>query len=360
MRLLFISRAYPPVIGGIENQNHALSVWLPEVAETRTIANRHGKKALPWFLPFAFLKAALLLPRYDAVLLGDGVLAGVGAALKILFPKKTVFSIVHGLDLTYQSGLYQRWWVRRFLPALDGLIAVSEATRQEALARGLAPEKVQVIPNGIDPEDFADDFARSDLEALLDRSLDSVLVLVTAGRLTRRKGVLWFIEQVLPHLPENVLYVVAGDGPERERLERARNASPAKDRILLLGRVENHDRNVLLHTADIFVQPNIPVAGDMEGFGIAVIEAALCGRPVVASDLEGLRDALALGRNGILVSPEDPTAFVSALLPLLQSEAERQALGEQASRYTREHFAWPAIVKRYRQALEGSAPSGLY
>lgn len=352
MRILFLSRAYPPVVGGIENQNYALSKWLPLVADARSIVNRSGKKALPWFLPYAFFKSLFLLPRYDAVLLGDGVLAAVGAPLKFLFPRVRVVSIIHGLDLTYQNGLYQAWWVRRFLPALDGLIAVSNATREEALRRGLPANRISVIPNGIDPEDFAENFTRADLERRLGRSLEDAVVLATAGRLARRKGVAWFIEHVLPRLPEEVLYVVAGDGPDRERVAEAREASSAKERILLLGRVSDEDRNLLLRTADIFVQPNIPVAGDMEGFGIAVIEAALCGRPVVASDLEGLHDALAGGANGILVPPETPEAFSEALLPLIAEPERRHGLGERAARYTAEHFAWPVIAARYRETLE--------
>src|SRR5689334_15854059 len=120
MKILFISRAYPPITGGIENQNYALSVWLNKVVSTDTIANRHGKKFLPIFLPLATLKALWRMPRYDVLLLGDGVLGLVGYIVKLAFPKKTVISVIHGLDITYKNAFYQNVWVKLSLSKLDG------------------------------------------------------------------------------------------------------------------------------------------------------------------------------------------------------------------------------------------------
>ena len=71
LKILFISRAYPPVTGGIENQNYELSVWLSKAVEVKTIANRHGRKFLPIFAPYALLSALFKMHAYDAVLLGD-------------------------------------------------------------------------------------------------------------------------------------------------------------------------------------------------------------------------------------------------------------------------------------------------
>jgi hypothetical protein len=121
MRILFLSRAFPPITGGIENQNAALAEWLPKFAETKFIINRSGKFALPWFLPFALLRACVLMFRSDVLILGDGVLAIVGAIIKILFPKKTVVTVLHGLDITYSLPFYQRIWIRGFLRMLDGI-----------------------------------------------------------------------------------------------------------------------------------------------------------------------------------------------------------------------------------------------
>lgn len=352
MNILFISRAYPPVTGGIENQNYALSKWLPRYATVTTIANRHGKKMLPFFIPYVTAKALFTAHRYDIVLLGDGVLSLVGYILKLAYPHKPVVSIVHGLDLLYHNALYQTFWTKRFLPALDGLIAVSQETRATGIAKNIPAEKIIVLPNGIETEALQGDYSRVDLEKLLDEKLEDKQVLLTTGRLAKRKGAAWFIREVLPRLPRSVIYVLAGAGPEEEPIRSAIRETQTEKQVRLLGRVTDETRNLLLHTADIFIQPNIRVPGDMEGFGIAVIEAAACQRPVIASNLEGLKDALCHDESGLLVEPESPEAFEQAILPLIENETARRALGERAARYTETHYHWKNIAQRYIEALE--------
>ncbi|MFZ2187744.1 MAG: glycosyltransferase family 4 protein [Candidatus Moraniibacteriota bacterium] len=352
MRIVFISRAYPPVTGGIENQNYALSVWLKKFATVTTVANRHGKKALVLFFPYITLRMLCTASRYDVILLGDGVLAIVGFLIKLVYPRKTIVSIVHGLDLTYANDAYQRFWVRCFLPSLDGLIAVSQETRAVAVAKKIPEEKITVIPNGIDPETLRKNYTRTDLGKLLRVDLTQKQVLLTAGRLAKRKGAAWFIRAVLPQLPPTVLYVLAGAGPEEENIRAAIRETGRERQVKMLGRVSDADRNLLLNTADIFIQPNIRVPGDMEGFGIAVIEATACGRPVVAASLEGLKDAIRHNENGLLVEPGNHAAFEKAIISLLSDENERRALGERALRYTEAHYHWNIIARLYVEALK--------
>lgn len=353
MRILFISRAYPPILGGIENQNHALSVWLARKAEVTTIANKRGKRFLPVFLPYAALTALFLAPRYDVVLLGDGVLGCVGWLIKRVFPGKRVVSVVHGLDMSYGSHVYQQWWVRTFLPSLDLLIAVSAATRNLGVRHGIPEEKFAVIPNGIEPPDDRTVFSPEDLGTFLGEPIADRIVLLTVGRLARRKGVAWFIRNVLPLLPDRTLYLVAGSGPEEEHIRQAMAESGMTDRVRLLGRISDRDRLILLRTAHLFIQPNIPVRHDIEGFGIALIEASAEGLPVVASRLEGLEEAIADGKNGRLAEPENPESFRDAILSFVEDDAARVAFGRRSAAYTREHFHWSVISGRYMDTLSG-------
>lgn len=357
MRILFISRAYPPILGGIENQNHALSVWLARKAEVTTIANRRGKRFLPVFLPYAALTGLFLAPRYDVVFLGDGVLGIVGWILKTIYPGKRVVSVVHGLDMSYRSPFYQKWWVRTFLPSLDLLIAVSSATRELGIRHGILAEKFSVVPNGIEPSADPHVFTDNDLSSLLGEPVTGKTVLLTLGRLAKRKGVAWFVREVLPILPENVIYLVAGSGPEADHIRDAIRESGMEGRVKLLGRVSDRDRLVLLRTAHIFIQPNIPVEHDIEGFGIALIEAASEGLPVVASRLEGLAEAITDGENGRLVTPRDPDSFRDAILSLTEDDDARREFGRRASAYTREHYHWDAVSNRYMDVLSDFIPT---
>lgn len=357
MRILFISRAYPPIQGGLENQNRALSVWLARKAQVTTIANRHGKRFLPLFLPYATLKSLFLAPQYEVVLLGDSVLGIVGWILKKVSPGKRVVSVIHGLDVSYRNPFYQRWWIRTFLPSLDLLIAVSEETKRMAVQKNLAEERIVVIQNGVDPQSLEAPRNRKALEGLLGVHLTGQDVLLTAGRLVKRKGVVWFIREVFPRLPKNVFYVIAGAGPEKQAILQAVRASDAGHRIVLLGRVTDETRNLLLNSADLFIQPNIRVPGDMEGFGIAVIEAAACGLPAVASAIEGLRDAIRHQESGILVEPENAESFIQAISALLTDKQALRALGERARRMVAIHYHWQIIAKRYQEAFEKILPA---
>lgn len=353
MRILFISRAYPPVTGGIENQNYELSRWLPREPHVtvKTVANKKGKKFLPFFLPYAAIMAVFRMKKFDALLLGDGVLSEVGWFSKLFHPKKPVVCIVHGLDLTFNFNLYQKLWVGFFIKKMDRLIAVGNETKRVAIKRGISNDKVFFIPNGVDTDKHLESHSREDLEKILNEDLRDKKIILTSGRLAKRKGVAWFIENVMPRLPFNIIYAVSGDGPDRKNIENAIKEHKMADRVKLLGYVSNETRNVLLNTCDLFIQPNIKVEGDMEGFGISVIEAASCKLPVIASRLEGLQDAIKDGENGFLVEPYDANAYAEKIVDLLENEQYRKNFGEKARKFCQDHYHWQKIAKIYIQEI---------
>jgi phosphatidyl-myo-inositol dimannoside synthase len=155
-----------------------------------------------------------------------------------------------------------------------------------------------------------------------------VVVLATLGRLVRRKGSRWFVEAVLPLLPDHVHYIVAGSGPELEPIRKAARAAGVAARVHLLGAVDDELREAVLQGADVFVQPNIAVPGDMEGFGLVTIEAALRGTPVVAAALEGILDAVVDGETGILLPPQEAQAWADRIRALCTDRGARDALGQ--------------------------------
>lgn len=350
MKVLFISRAFPPVIGGIEQQNQSIAQALGAHCKTGVIANRHGKKLLPLFLPYATIRALLVLRRYDIVLLGDGVLAIIGAVIK-LFSRKPVACIMHGLDLTYASRVYQALWVGRFLPGLDRLIAVGNATISEGTGRGIPARKFTFIPNGVELTASIEHCQRQALEHRLSHPVPGRMLL-TLGRLVRRKGVAWFIENVLPGLDPDLTYVVAGNGPERDNIAATVERLQLQNRVVMTGAVSNRDREQLFACADLFVQPNIPVADDMEGFGLVVLEAAERGLPVVAARIEGLQDAISEGENGFLLEAGNADAWQHQITDLLNDPDRLQQAGRHARTYTQQNYAWALIASRYRAVLE--------
>ncbi len=352
-KIIFISRSYPPTIGGIETLNYELAESLAKLTPTKIIANRRGKFFLPFFLPYAFFKSLILLRRqYDAVILGDGMLGIAGWFLK-LFSKKPVFCVAVGLDLTYNSNLYQNMWVKIFIKNLDKIIAISRATMAAGVSRGIPSEKFTVIPVGVDPNKYyRPGYARRDLEKIVGKLPSGYKALLTIGRLVKRKGMAWFAEKVLPNIREEAVYLIAGEGPEEKQIRQIITAENLEDKVRLLGKITEKDKEVLLNTCDIFVQPNVSVGGDLEGFGIAVIEAASCGRVVVASDIEGLQDAISDGKNGFLVKSQDADGYTRKITQLLSDDNFRQQFGKRAQQFFVDNYNWKTIAGKYLTELK--------
>lgn len=363
MKILFISHTFPPTVGGVETQNYELSKWLGNLCQVTLIANRRGRKFLPFFAPYALIKSLLLLPKHDAVLFGSGMLAINGWFLKFL-TKKPVISVVHGLDINYNSSslgvwyekllifIYQSLWTKTFIPKLDKLIAVGNETIKIGIEHNIPKEKFIFIPNGVVADKNLIEASKNDIEKIISSPLDNKKIIITTGRLARRKGVAWFIRNVLPKLDENYVYIVAGSGPDKENIENAIKESDGRHRVFMLGFVSDETRNILWNSADLFIQPNIKVSGDLEGFGISVIEAGSCRLPVLASNMEGLKDAIKEGKNGFLVEPENPAAYVSKINELFQNGSPRDIYGDSVRQYVVENYSWDKIAGLYFDEIQ--------
>ena len=350
MKILFISHTYPPITGGVENQNYELYTWLSKIAEVKLIANKK-RWLIPFFLVYISFYSVIVSGKYDVIILGSCLLGNVGWFVK-KFARKPVISVAHGLDLTWKNKLYQSLWVKKFIPSLNKLICVGNETIKVAKEKGIAENKLVFIPNGIDTEKFLENHQRSEIEKIIKEPIDNKKFILTSGRLAKRKGVTWFIQNVMPKLPENVIYIVAGDGSDKENIQNAIKEAGSESRVKLLGYVDDKTRNILFNTCDLFVQPNIKVQGDMEGFGLSVIEAASCKIPVIASAIEGLKDAIIDGQNGFLVKSENAEAWVLKINDLLSDDNFRKEFGEKARKFVVDHFRWEKIAKRYLEEIE--------
>ncbi len=125
------------------------------------------------------------------------------------------------------------------------------------------------------------------------------------------------------------------------------------NRVWLFPNIVEQKKKILLGAADLLISPNKKTPGTMEGFGINVIEASACGRVVVASALEGLKDAIKDGENGFLVEQGNADAWAEKINELLSlGDEARKEFGEKARKYTIEHFSWDKIAKRYLEEIE--------
>ncbi len=368
MKILFISHTFPPVFGGVERQNYYLSEELKKIAQVKVIANGKGKKWLFVFLPAAFIRAMFLMPRYDACLLGNGVLAPIGAVLKFFHPKKKFFCVVHGLDITfaYKKGFLPAVYKNINVPSLkklDKLIMVGNHTIDEAVKIGIDRNHCRFIPNGINFDDLSASSSRNGMEKILGANLEGKKVILRIGRFVPHKGVDWFLKNVMPNLPENYFFVAvggivsskAGDESNFSKCEKAIKEFNLENRTRLIGNIDENDKLMLLNSVDLYISPNVRISGSMEGFGITAIEGGACGRVVLASDLEGLKDAIKDGRNGFLVEPGNAAAWISKIRELLEDDGFRKDFGEKAKKFVADNYSWKNIAKKYLEEINSAA-----
>jgi len=351
LRVLFISRAYPPVVGGIENHNETIGRWLSTVVSCEIIANRKGRKWLPFFIPWAVGKSMLSARRADVVLLGDGVVAFVGWCLKLVYPNKRIVGILCGLDITYSSRLYQKFWVGGFFSAVDHFVAISHSTADTAVAYGINKKRVSVIPCGVEVPEQTKPVSRSKISGLVGSDLSEKKIILTVGRLVKRKGVVWFVKNVMPALPKDIVYIVAGDGPEKAELQSVVQSSEYLGRVFYVGAIDDTEKKMLYSSSDLFIQPNIPVSGDVEGFGITVLEAGSYGLPVIASDLEGLKDSVQEGANGWRVPAKDVAAYVDKIVGTINRLHDNPDLSKRITGYVKDRFSCAVVIEQYRKVL---------
>lgn len=329
----------------MERLSHELILELQKIPDLQTRVIRRGGTAR-WgaiFFVLASLPRSLWLARWaDVVHLGDPVLAIHGWLIKKIW-RKPVAVTIHSLDVSYPNPLYQMYL--RLFGQFDLCLPISQHAQCLLKKSVVSCQSSVVISPGVYDRFFDPSIKREQLVVLVKRITSYELriadpVLLTTGRLVKRKGHAWFIERVLPHLPPNTVYIIAGGGSTLPKADRG-------PRVILLGRVSDTDLKTLYNTVDAFIQPNITVPGDAEGFGLVLLEAALCQRPIFAANLEGIPDAIADGKNGTLLPSQNPAAWINTLASFL---AHPQP-APQARLYALQHFNWPGQAKKYHAAL---------
>ena len=311
------------------------------------------------FMGWLFLNLPRIVAREraDLILFSSMVTASLSILLRnqIQIP---MVAINHGKDTIVPIVPYQKILPTVF-NCLDGVISVSQATQKATIHRGLQPEKSVVLPNGIKIENrvYDKNRSRSIIEKMLNFKFKNKYILLSVGRQVKRKGHAWFIETVFPLLERNVIFLAIGEGKERENLQNLKRQSPFGDRIILPGKVAPDLLRHAYDAADIFMMPNIPVTGDMEGFGVVILEANEARTPVVASDLEGIRDVVCDGRNGYRIQPYDAHQFARVIGDILDSKLEY--LSESAYQFAIENFAWETLGDRYIECLQKIAAKSM-
>jgi len=348
--------------GGMQRVSLQLTDELERKKSVRIIketVNASGKGWIVLTTIYFWFKLLFLLPgrvrRGDAdiVVFSSMVTASLAFFIRNRLSVPMV-TINHGRDVTLSNSIYQHF-VPYIFKNLDGVISVSSATRRECIKRGMKPQQGVAIPNGFDFRDL-DNFpgkvdAREFLQHEFGIPLSEKKMLLTVGRQVKRKGHEWFIRKVLSEITSDIVYVTIGEGPRTEKIKKTVDELGLNRKVYLMGRQPDTVLKKAYAAADIFIMPNIPVEGDMEGFGIVLLEANMAGTPAVASDLEGIKDVIANGKNGYRVPAGKAGEFAQKIDSLLKGDLTN--FSEQTKLFVKKHFSWQRVANQYITYFEG-------
>lgn len=249
----------------------------------------------------------------------------------------------YGQEILRPLGVLRRRWRAEDFRSAETVYTCSSPTAALVKEHFDVAEPIVVHPGIVEPDDElavetrAEELARTLGIGPRDQ------VIATVGRLVRRKGVHRVLEVLASEefRGGNLRYIVAGAGPEDDRLFNLVHELEIEDQVSFLGHVDEETKWAVYALADVFVLANGDLGGrDWEGFGIVFLEAAIMGVPAVGGESGGAVEAIQDGRTGILVEPGSRVELRDALRKLIEDRGLGRRLGEQAQRRVREEFSW--------------------
>ncbi|WP_338733351.1 glycosyltransferase family 4 protein [Mangrovimonas cancribranchiae] len=362
--ILIVTSEFPPLPGGIGNHAYNLAKHLQlegfqvtvladqraqDITQTQAFDKQQVFKIqrvpLTAVRAFMYLKRIQLLLKaikITDVVIATGKFSLWSVALCNMFYKKASHAIIHGSEVNYKT-----WWLKQSinlsLQQFDRVVAVSNYTK--SLVAHLKHPNITVIPNGFD------ELKNTALPLLEETALQGHPVLLTVGNVTERKGQL----NVIRHLPKLIIeypevhYHCVGFNTNTEVFIKEAERLGVEKHVTFHGHVLHEQLSFYYTQADIFVMLSTPTAsGDVEGFGIAILEANAFGVPAIGATGCGIEDAINHKQSGMLVSPTDTETFLVALKHIIK---EKSAFSEGALAWAKQH-EWTKVIKHYTKLIE--------
>lgn len=237
-----------------------------------------------------------------------------------------------------------QWVLRLAQRCVDLTIVESDVNRQTALNRyRLDPAKTVSVYHGIELQRFDRSFDRQAIRQTLGLSHQQA-VIGTVGRLTPQKAHHIFLEAaaIVKHTLDHVKFLIVGDGELRQELERRARQLGLAEHVLLTG--YRRDIPELLSVFDVFVLSSL-----YEGLPLSILEAMAMAKPVVATRVDGVPEAVVDGETGLLVPPNDSAALAEAICFVLQNPWRAQAMGQAGRRRVEAMFRQEMMVAQTEQ-----------
>ncbi len=361
MKILLFTLEYPPQIGGIANYYGNLAQAWPQPQDFQVlIASQDKQFARASFYRWPHLAHRLAnrlrAAKIDHVLVGEILPLGPIVRLAQLQYKFSYSIFLHGLDFSDANRYWRKRLIsRQVLVGAKQIICANSFLAQQVKARQPAvADKIFVLNPGAKVETVS----LSEVQTFLEKyRLVDKKIIFSLGRLVPRKGfdqvikALAIIRQQAPDLFSQSVYLLTGEGPDKERLQTLVQEQQLTDKVIFLGSFSGQSKSAAFQASDLFVMPARQIGDDYEGFGIVYLEANLFGKPVIAGQSGGVFEAVADGESGYLLPPEDTNLLATKIIDLLTNPQLASKLGEQGRKRAQKLFNWSAQAQKLADFL---------
>ncbi|MFH1822396.1 MAG: glycosyltransferase family 4 protein [Patescibacteria group bacterium] len=356
MKSLLFTLEYPPFKGGVANYYQNLVQYWAEPGNIFVLDNNKNKLIKSWLWPKWLLAGWQLVKeirqkKINYIIVGQILPLGTVTYLVSRFIKVRYAVFFHGMDFNLAIKVRRKRWVtKKILINSDKIICANSYVAELVLnfLGGKYTKKVKIVNPGVESRERIKNKEQK-LKIKKEYNLEKKVILFSLGRLVKRKG----FDMVIKALPEvlkvvpNLVYIIAGDGPDRAYLEQlAKVDNNKKLPVIFIGGVSDEDKWSWLGLCDIFIMPARQEDHDFEGFGIVYLEANLAGKPVIAGNSGGVKDAVQDGANGLLVDGENEEEITQAIIRLAEDKNLRQVLGEKGRKRAISEFSWEKQAKK--------------
>jgi phosphatidylinositol alpha-1,6-mannosyltransferase len=310
---------------------------------------------LDYLLSFCFLTIAFLRFRPHWVIAPEIGAQRVASILHLFIPFRFLV-VLHGYDIlvSTESSSLRRIIFRLITSCARPIVAVSRYVKGLLLMSGIPEEKIAIINGGVNIERFS----KGDPERLKKRfGLKNKKIILALARLDKVKGqdiVIKVLPRVIQSVPD-VRYIIAGKGKEEKRLKRLVDENSLNQYVIFAGYVKEEELADFYMLCDIFVMLSHQAGKGVEGFGLAFLEANMCGKPVIGGRHGGVLDAVIDGETGILVNPEDEEEIAGAIVELLKDKELSSKLGKRGRERCISQFSWKMVAGRFLEVMNESA-----
>ncbi len=406
MNVLILSTNFPPVGGGIASFVQNIANELSRCCHKITVLSgnycgeNHSidiKQKFPVYrfknffvlksLSVIFLTLYLaLIKKPEVIFLGSFLSTyGIGVVLVKKILRIPYVILIHGNEMTYyfKSSGIDRWASNQLLHHADHIIANSFATKKVIESYGYSSKNMSIIHPAIEPQNFK--AKNKNLDILSKYILQNKKILLSVSRLVpvkNHENVIKALPSVIRKVP-NLTYIIVGEGPEKEKLQRLAKDLGLGSFVRFLGYIDPEKIPSYFNICDVFIMPSKKVSYliDREGihfieeqdalemesrrlkkktkigylyesFGIVFLEANACGKPVIGSTVGGIKEAIIDGETGLLVDPHDTDEIAGAIIRLLTDYEYAQKLGSYGRRRVEGEFNCQALGVKVENVLE--------